>query len=266
VGLFGGPVRAESARQVIGTIAVQGDVQTRDIDPADAQLVRVTQSGTALLERTLVKVGGNGAALLALRKDGVVGVRASSTARVGTRGQGELRVDLESGEALVRLPAGSPLIVATPTATVRAEPIVPVSTAGGAAEASIKILADGQTLVRVEVGTVRVDGAAGGPSTRITAGEEASFPKEGAPEIARAATAKLPAADVGAKPGGKDGSAFYTDPILLGLLGAAAVGGTVGGLAGSGAIGSSDDDGDDNDSSAAAGGGGGDGSPFRTSR
>jgi len=248
-----------AARRVVGTLAVQGDVRTHEVGEPAARATRVEKSRAPLLERTSVAVHGGGA-VIALAADGLVGLRAGSRAVVEAREGTATRVRLETGEALARFPTGSRLQLVTSTVTLRLERLIHVST-DGAAEVTVRILPDGRTAVRVGSGKIRADGPTGA-FTVVSAGEEATFAPGTAPAVTRAATGTL------AAPAKKDDDGHWAaDPLLLGLLGAVAVGGTVGGLFAGGVI--DDDTGDDDRSLAPAGGGGGGsgaGSPFRVPR
>src|SRR5262245_29786165 len=100
-----------SPRQVLGTLAVQGEVRVQEATESGAKGTAVVgKQGGPLLERSVIRTAEGGAALLTFTgTDGVVGLRAGATLRTGTRERDGLRVELVSGEALIRLPAGSHL-------------------------------------------------------------------------------------------------------------------------------------------------------------
>lgn len=185
--LLGRDARPEGgdARQILGTIAIQGDVRIGDGDGTP-----VERSGAALLEGSTVRVATGGTALLALRSDG------------GRRTTDGLRIELDSGEVLTRLPVGSRL--STATAVVRAKGVVPASAAPPAGEARIRIFDGGRTLVGVQSGAVRVSGARGSEQL-VRAGEEATVAKDDEPRVA---------AERGCAPGngGTGASVFSPDP------------------------------------------------------
>ena len=248
-----------TGRHVLGVVSVQGEVWNQATMPDAGRETRVPGSGGALLEGTRIRTGTNGVALLTFSKEGVVGLRANTTAEVtalGTEGPG---IQLASGEALVQLPPGSRLTLSTPTATVRAEPLQPAA-AGPvrAQEASIRITPEGQTIVRVENGSLRVESRQG-VMTVVRAGEEATLAPDSAPRIVAVAggTPATPAAAPATA--AKAASAGHTtilglDPMVAGL---AAVGVTAGGLGGAAASGAFGGGGGGSNSTA------GEGSPFK---
>lgn len=236
---------APAPRQVVGVLSVQGEVFSREADTAGGDETRVTESGGALLELTRVRTGRDGAALLTTSSDGVVALRAETTAVVAAEGAGGPRVDLVAGEALVRLPAGSRLTLATPTATVRAEPLPAgagdASAPAKAQEASVRLLPGGETVVRVERGALRVESPQG-IATTVEAGEEATLSKDRSPRVVS-----------GAEPeeGGR-ATIFGIDARIAALAGVAVAGGIAGGVV------AATSGGADGSTSAA-----GQGSPFR---
>jgi len=223
-----GPRGADAgSRQDVGALSAQGDVRVRETNDAttDADGSQpVTGSRVALLERTIVQTGADGAALLTLTNDGLVGLRAAGALRVGAAGPGGLRVDLMAGEALVRIPPGSRLTLGTSAAIIGAGEPAPVSTGTAKpAEASVRVLRDGQTVVAVRAGTLRVEGQQGGPAL-LRAGEQATFAQNTTPQI-------IPAGPPAAKPAAKR-TIFGMDTrlaALVGFGGVALVGGAVGG-------------------------------------
>jgi hypothetical protein len=230
----------QGARQVLGTLAVQGEVWTQEAI-GSAHEARVPGASAALLERTRIRTGKKGAALLTLRQEGLVGLRAESRAELGARGDDGTRVQLLAGEALVRVPAGSLLTVATTTASVRAESIQTVAMGTVPPnEASIRLLPDGQTVVRVQSGTLQVEARQGAPAL-VRAGEQATLGEDGEPHIVAASTAAgtdTPAA-VTAATGHEAGAAgiFSGDAAIAGLAAVGVVAGTLGGLGASGNLG-----------------------------
>ena len=240
-------------RQVVGVLAVQGEVWTQEVGGSGGE-ARVPGTEGALLERTRLRTGKEGAALLTLSQDGLVGLRAGTTAEVAARGADGPRIQLVAGEALVRLPAGSRLTLVTATATVRAEGIQPVAV--GAVrpnEVSVHVLPDGQTVVRVQSGGVQVESRDGGTSL-VRAGEQATLAADGAPRIVAASTAPgalAPAA--GAAAGGA--GLFSSDAAIAGLAAIGVAAGTLGGLGAAGKLGNASS----SDTSADTG----QGSPFR---
>jgi len=234
-------------RQVLGTVSAQGDVRVRK-EGGDGEAI--SRSGAALLEGTLITTGPRSAALLNLSSDGMIGLRANGAVEAGTRGVDGLRVTLWTGEALVRIPITSRMTLATATGTIRADELMPVAAGPiAAAEASVTLRADGETVVRVQSGSLRIEGADGGP-TVVRAGEQATLAPDAAPRLVEAASvpppvATAPAAAAPAIATAKAASAgiFSVDhdlAMLVGLGSAVVVGGTLGGLAGSGQF--SDDD------------------------
>jgi len=245
-------------RQVLGTVSARGDVRLRS-EGGDGETI--PRSGAALLEGTLITTGPGSAALLNLSSDGMIGLRANGAVEAGTRGLDGLRVTLWTGEALVRIPITSRMTLATATGTIRSDELMPVSAGPiAAAEASVTLRPDGETVVRVQTGSLRIEGADGGP-TVVRAGEQATLTPDAAPRLVEAAAVPppqpdaAPAAVTPAVATAKASSAgvFSVDrdlAVLVGLGSAVVVGGTLGGLAGSGQF--SDDD-DHADAPAAAG-------------
>lgn len=256
-------------RQVLGTLAVQGEVRVQEATESGTKGTAVVgKQGGPLLERTVIRTSDGGAALLTLTgTDGVVGLRSGATLRTGTRDREGLRVELVAGEALVRLPAGSRLSLETPTASVRADALIPASTAPPrASEASVRILADGRTVVRVETGTLRVEGHQG-PASLVKAGEEATIAPDAAPKVVAASSVAPPVAPANDDDKKAAAGIFGVDPMVAGLAlaGVGVTAGVLGGLGASGNLGNGDSN--DSETSPALGGGGGPaGSPFRTSR
>lgn len=247
----------DGTRQVLGVLSVQGDVWTQEV--ADGAREKAVQgTGTPLLASTRIRTGKDAAALLTLGRDGIVGLRGESRAVLGARGTDGTRIDLGAGEALVRLPQGSPLTIATSTATVRTEELQKVATGALPNEASIRLLPDGQTVVRVQTGSLRVESRRG-ETTLVSAGEQTAFGEDGRPRIVAASTAGTPAAPAApvAAAGAATGGAgiFGSDAMVAGLAGIAVVGGTLGGLGAAGELGN----GDDGDDSVAAA----QGSPYK---
>jgi hypothetical protein len=259
-----GAASAEQAsRQVLGTISVQGEVRAQEArNGAKGSGELITGSGIALLERTELQTANDSAALLNFSAGGIVGLRASSTARVESRDADGSRVSLLTGEALVRIPTGAKITLTTESATIRPEAIERAATGqtGTAAEASIKITSDGQTVVRVETGALKVEGTQGTP-TVVRAGEQATLAKNTSARIVAASTAQpgsAPALNNNRKAAAI--GIFGGDLLLPGLLAGGAAVGTVTGLAASGQFSGS------SSSSDSSSGGGGQGSPFRTPR
>ena len=243
-GVLAGRDATAGPRQLLGTISAQGDVRIRDdeIGRRDEGQT-VPRSGAPLLEGTLVMTGPKSAALLNLSSDGMIGLRAGGAVQAGTRDIDGLRVTLWIGEALVRIPVTSRMTLATATGTIRSDALMPAAAGPiAAAEASVKLLPDGQTIVRVESGSLRIEGADGGP-TVVRAGEQATLLPDAAPRLAAAAAPlpdeSAPGAVTPAVATGKAASAgiFAIDSdlaILAGLGAATVAGGTLGGLAASG--------------------------------
>lgn len=175
-----------AAQPVVGSLSVEGAVWTQAIAGGTGKEIRVWGPDGTVVAGTRVRTGTTGAALLTLGKQGVVGLRPNSVARV-TAGLAEgLRIDLASGEALVRLPPGSRLVLSTPTATVRAAALTPVAVVSSQPpEASVRITPDGQTVVRVQAGTVRVE-CKQGEFTTVSAGERITLARDGVPRIVAA--------------------------------------------------------------------------------
>lgn len=246
-----------SQRRVLGTLTAQGEVRV------DGAAAAAKKRATPLLDGAKVEVGAKSAAMLGLNADGIVGLRAGSEATASAADG--IRVGLARGEALIRIPRTSRVRVVTATAVVRPDAVAPVATgATRPAEASIQVTADGKTVVRVQAGSLQVEDSNGAP-TAVKAGQEASIDgKAGAQLVlANATTVPAPAAaaaSAATPPAAAGGSVFAVDPLLIGLSGVTAVGATVGGLAGTGAIGGDDDD----DDEAAAPPGNGPVSPFKT--
>jgi hypothetical protein len=256
-------------RQVLGTLAVQGEVRVQQASETGTNGTAVVgKQGGPLLERTVIRTSEGGAALLTLTgTDGVVGLRAGATLRTGARERDGLRMDLVSGEALIRLPAGSHLSLETSTASIRADALIPASTGPvRASEASVRVLADGRTVVRVETGNVRVEGRSG-PAALVKAGEEATVAHDAAPKVVAASSASPPVAPANEDDKKVSAGIFGVDPMVAGLAlaGVGVTAGVLGGLGASGNLGNGSSH--DSETSPALGGGGGPaGSPFRTSR
>lgn len=260
---------ADEPRQVLGTMSVRGDVRIRD-QAGEAG----ASTGVPLLEASTVTVADKSAALLNLTADGMIGLRAGGTLELGRRGSDGFRVALRAGQLLLRLPVGSRMTLVTSSAAIGPDTLVPAAaTTPPAAEASVTVLPDGQTIVRVEAGSLRVEGAHGGP-TIVRAEEQATLAPDASPRVAAASTApptpavaEPAAAAPAAKPAGS--GIFSGDHDLALLLGAGAVvvGGTLGGLAASGAFDDGgSDDGGGGASAAASRVRAGQGSAFRAAR
>jgi len=243
-------VAISGPRQVLGTVSAQGDVRLRsDGNGRHDDGESVSRSGAPLLEGTLVTTGPKSAALLNLSSDGMIGLRAGGAIEAGTRGTDGLRVTLWVGEALVRIPITSRMTLATATGTIRSDALMPVSAGPiAAAEASVKLLPDGQTIVRVETGSLRIEGVDGGP-TVVRAGEQATLTPDAAPRLTAAAAVPSDAAPAAVTPAvatAKSSSGIFSMDrdlaIMVGLGSAVVVGGTLGGLAGSGQFSSDDHD------------------------
>src|SRR5262245_4754705 len=91
-------------RQVLGTLAVQGEVRVQEATESGSKGTAVVgKQGGPLLERTVVRASDGGAALLTFTgTDGVVGLRSGAVLRTGTRDRDGLRLELVAGEALIR--------------------------------------------------------------------------------------------------------------------------------------------------------------------
>lgn len=235
------PAAASGPRQVLGTVSARGDVRLR-YEGGDGEAI--SRAGAALLEGTLITTGPRSAALLNLSADGMIGLRANGAVEAGTRGLDGLRVTLWTGKALVRIPITSRMTLVTASGTIRSDEMMPVSAGPiAAAEASVTLHPDGQTVVRVQTGSLRIEGADGGP-TVVRAGEQATLIPDAAPRLVEAAAESPPeAAPAVGTAKAASASIFSVDrdlATLIGLGSAVAVGGTLGGLAGSGQF--SDDD------------------------
>ena len=257
-------------RQVLGTLAVQGEVRVQEASAAGTKGTAIVgKQGGPLLERTVIKTSEGGAALLTLTgTDGVVGLRSGAVLRTGTRERDGLHVELVSGEALVRLPAGSHLSLETSTASVRADALIPASTGPPrASEASVRVLPDGRTVVRVETGNLRVEGRSG-PAALVKAGEEATIAHDAAPKIVAVSSVSPPVAPATEDDKKVSAGIFGVDPMVatLALAGVGVTAGVLGGLGASGNLGNGGDGHSSETSPALGGGGGPAGSPFRTSR
>ena len=238
-------------RQLLGTLGAQGPVTVRDTSGAatTAKAEPVQGSHLPLLERSEVTTGEQAGALLDLKSEGMVGLRAGSTARVA-KGP---HLDLVTGEALIRVPPASRLTLATPTGSVRAD----AASRGTPAEARVHVLADGSTVVEVERGALQVE--AHGQTDVVSAGDQAVFPRDGALRVIEARGPRSDEVPTAAKR--KPGAAIFgLDPFLAGLFTAEIAAGTLGGLAASGEFD------DKEEGQAQRVNGPGQGSPFRLRR
>jgi len=228
----GGPVAVEETAQtgLVGKVLGQGDVWVgkggEGIDPAAAGQ-QVSKGGLPLTEGSVVRTGDKSAALLDLGNDGMIGLREGSRAIIGKKGDGGLRVEMVTGEALVRLSESSKLTLVTSKGTVHQAD----GEVTGPTELRLQALPNGGAVAQVTNGTARVEDDKG--AVKLVSGAPIMIPEEEPPP------AYVP------PPAPEEGGFWAFDPLILGLAALAIAGGTVGGLAASGQFDDDDDGGSD---------------------
>jgi len=243
------PALAQSnvKREVLGTIHSHNKVEIAESSGA----WKAAKAGSPLVESTFIRTGQDGAGLLDLGQNGVIGLYPESRLFVGNRTGGVVPVGLEAGELAFRLPQDSKVELRTSGGVIRPSGVMAVA-AGGFIEGFLSITAQGETSVRVQNGSLMVKSTEGTDFLPVKAGQEVKFGaghKE--PKIVEAAASTL-----GQDPAGKSGlrpaergraipNIFAENPELAALIGGLAVtGGVLGGLAAAGTF-----DGNDNEGS-----------------
>lgn len=243
------PALAQSnvSRQVLGTIHSHNNVEIAESSGA----WKPAKAGSPLVENTFIRTGQDGAGLLDLGQDGVIGLYPESRLFVGSRAAGVVPVGLEAGELAFRLPQNSKVELRTSAGIIRPSGVVAAAT-GGFIEGFLAVTAQGETSVRVQNGSLMVRSTEGSDFLPVKAGQEVKFGasyKE--PKIIEAAAPAL-----GQDPAGKSQlrpaergraipNVFAENPELAALIGGLAVtGGVLGGLAAAGTF-----DGNDNEAS-----------------
>lgn len=230
-----GAAPSEPAKKVIGTVRAAGPVESATT-PGEWKPFK----GGAALDGMTLRTGAKGTAVVQMKSGDVVGLGEQSTLAIdGTR------IRLESGRVALRLRPTSRLVVDTARGTIRQAAVQPV--AASQREALVTIV-DGAVTVHAYRGAFELDNP-NGTATEVKPGQVATVaPDAQAPTLSLASalttTPEAKSVDQGASAGAVGGVAGST-LAWVGVGTGIVAGGTVGGLAGSGAIGGDDDDDDE---------------------
>jgi hypothetical protein len=238
------------AHRVIGTLGV-----TRSAEAAlDGSEWKPLGTG-AVLEGMQIRTGAKGAVTVQLASGDMIALGPDSACQLGSADKPG--VELRKGRMALRVHPGSPLEVTTPRGRVRSVALGD-SSPDGLNDALVTVNAENTALRSYRGGFVLL---AAGEHDGITvdAGQVAMLGPQSTKAALTLAAATSPANEKSITAADEDLlGALGSTPLLLGLLGAGAVGGTVGGLAASGTFSGSSTD--------STTGAGREGSPFRPVR
>jgi len=214
-------------RAVLGTIVAPGVLE---IESGPETWTPATQ-GVPVLEDTQLRTGSGKKAVIALGKQGVIGLSEESALHIGSVGTDGLPVSLRGeGELSFRLPTNTALTFLTDSAIVKG-PQPMHATAGEAWIQGTIAQRENETIVNVLEGSLQIRNRNANEFVTLGSGEQATIAGPvGTPRIARMTDAPEPTSQR------RLAAMFGTKTGLIAGATAVAIGGGLGGAAAAGAF------------------------------